>query len=115
MYLTEAPGFFPAFFSYIFRISAKAFSRRVDGVAEGVVGVGEGVGEGAFVDVGSGLLLWDADGDGVTAGVDFVIDFIFTPLFQINFWPDLMQVNFRFAETLVAPTLEHLVPARVAP
>ena len=46
--------------------------------------------------------------------VDAEVEEIATPLFQINFLPDLTQVYFLPPSVLVAPTLVHLVPAMVA-
>lgn len=40
--------------------------------------------------------------------------FTTTPLFQINFFPDLMHVYFRLETTRVLPTLLHLVPVILA-
>jgi hypothetical protein len=52
---------------------------------------------------------------GVTAGDGFVLGlaagFMATPLFQINFLPDLMQVYFLPLTTEVAFTLVHFAPA----
>ena len=39
---------------------------------------------------------------------------LLTPLFQTNFFPDLMQVKILLPATDVTPTLVHLVPALVA-
>ena len=67
----------------------------VDGVGLGVevgVGVAEGVGAGVATGVGVGL---------ETA----------TPLFQTNFFPDLMQVNFFPPNVAVEPALEQVAPA----
>jgi hypothetical protein len=62
-------------------------------------GEGSGVGSTGFI---SGLA------DGFGAGL------IATPLFQINFEPDLMQVNFLPPDTEVDPTFAHLLPALTA-
>ena len=68
------------------------------GVALGV-GIALGVGDGSTL------------GRSGTTGVGF---FIATPLSQINFLPDLMQVNF-FPPTIeVDPTFEHVVPVLTA-
>jgi hypothetical protein len=46
-----------------------------------------------------------------TAGVAFTV----TPLSQINFLPDLMQVYFLFETVFVVPALVQVEPARPAP
>jgi hypothetical protein len=56
---------------------------------------------------GSGELLAAPLGAGVGLGAAFTA----TPLFQINFLPDFMQVNFLPATVEVAPALLHLAPA----
>jgi len=48
-------------------------------------------------------------GDGVGVGLPSEI-----PLFQTNFFPDLMQVKVLFPTTDLIPTLVHLAPALVA-
>ena len=60
----------------------------------GIIGVGVGVGVGV--------------GDGVGVGLTA------TPLFQTNFFPDLMQVKVLFPTTDLVPALVHLAPALVA-
>ena len=71
------------------------------------VGVGVGVGTGVGVGVGStGLKTGLGDGFGAAL--------IATPLFQISFLPDLMQVNFFPAFVAVAPALVHFAPAFTA-
>jgi len=68
------------------------------------VGVGAGVGVGVGVGFGAGV--------GVGLGVVLTTP---TPLFQINFLPDLMQVNF-FPEAIEdAPALLQDAPAFTAP
>jgi predicted histidine transporter YuiF (NhaC family) len=48
---------------------------------------------------------------GVGLEVGFGAAFTATPLFQMSFLPDLMQVNFFPPETEVAPAFVHLAPA----
>lgn len=50
----------------------------------------------------------DTDGDGDGDGE--IADCILMPLFQISFFPDLMQVYLRLATVLVALNLVHVVP-----
>jgi hypothetical protein len=50
-------------------------------------------------------------GVGVGVGVAF---FTATPLFQINFFPDLTQVYFLPAAVLICPTFLHASPALTA-
>ena len=61
--------------------------------------------------MGVGLTLGDGDelGVGLTLGTG-VGTLIATPLFQINFFPDLIQVYLIHAEVAVAPILVHDVP-----
>lgn len=47
----------------------------------------------------------------MTIGFGFLIT---TPLFQINFFPDLIHVYFLPLLLLVAPTEEHVVPGFIA-
>ncbi len=65
--------------------------------------------------IGLGDADGDADGDakGEAVGVGAVLD-IKTPLFQINFLPDLMHVNFFPEEIELAPNFEQVPPAFVA-
>jgi hypothetical protein len=51
---------------------------------------------------------------GADAGVGFEPATTFIPLFQNNFFPDLMQVNFLPDATEVIPALVHLAPALAA-
>ena len=64
------------------------------------------MGDGAIVGVGA------TSGIGVGEGVDvgFTTGTTFTPLFQTNFFPDLMQVYFTPLVVDVAPTLLQLCP-----
>jgi hypothetical protein len=79
----------------------------VDGVAEGVgVAEGEGVAEGVGVAEGEGV----AEGFGVAEGDGAGLE-TSTPLFQTNFFPDLMQVNFFPLNVAVAPALVQVAPA----
>ena len=52
-------------------------------------------------------------GVGVGAGVG--VGFIMTPLFQTNFCPDLMHLNFLPWEIFVSPLVKHLAPVLTAP
>ena len=61
-----------------------------------MVGEGVGVGDGNNVEVDFGVGVIDVAGVAVGVATDFGSA---TPLFQINFLPDLMQVNF-FPETV---------------
>jgi hypothetical protein len=79
-------------------------------------GVGVGVGEGVTVGVGVGV----AVGVGATVGVGEVAGVgvaegtgteTFTPLFQINFLPDLTHVNFFPLAVVVVPTFLQGAPA----
>jgi hypothetical protein len=67
------------------------------------VGVGVGVGVGVSVGVGVGV------GEGV--GVAFLTA---TPLFQTNFFPDLMQVYLIPDDVLVLPSTLQAVPGLTA-
>jgi hypothetical protein len=67
------------------------------------VGVGVGVGVGVSVGVGVGV------GEGV--GVAFLTA---TPLFQTNFFPDLMQVYLIPDDVLVFPSTLQAVPGLTA-
>jgi predicted anti-sigma-YlaC factor YlaD len=74
-----------------------------------IEGIGVGVGDGDEVGAGigsTGLKTGLAEGFGAAL--------IATPLFQISFLPDLMQVNFFPAFVAVAPALVHLAPALTA-
>ena len=54
--------------------------------------------------VGVGVAVGDGDGVGDVVGVAIGVgDLAGTPLFQINFLPDLMQVNFLPFEVAVRP------------
>ena len=64
-----------------------------------------GVGEGVGVGVGVGV------GEGVGIGVAFLAA---TPLFQINFFPDLMQVYLIPDDVLVLPSTLQAVPGLTA-
>ena len=68
------------------------------------------MGDGAIVGVGA------TSGIGVGEGVDvgFTTGTAFTPLFQTNFFPDLMQVYFTPLLVDVAPTLLQLCPLFIA-
>ena len=66
-------------------------------------GVGVGVGVGVAVGVGVGV------GEGI--GVAF---FTATPLFQTNFFPDLIQVYLIPDDVLVLPSVLHVVPGLTA-
>lgn len=67
-----------------------------------------GRGAGVVVEVGLGSVEILGSGSG------FAAIFISTPLFQMSFFPDLIQVNFEFAIVFVVPAFVHLVPAIVA-
>ena len=67
------------------------------------MGVGDGDGDGDGVGVGV------ADGDGEAVGLGSV-----TPLFQINFLPDLTHVNLLPFAVAVVPTFLHGSPALTA-
>jgi hypothetical protein len=74
-----------------------------------VVGVGKAVGVEVGVGVGVGST-------GLKTGFKsgFGAAFTATPLFQMSFLPDLMQVYFFPAFVAVAPALVHLAPALTA-
>jgi hypothetical protein len=71
-----------------------------------------GCGDSIFcVDVG--------DGEGVTVGLGVAVGvgvgfLTATPLFHINFVPDLIQVNFLPCEVLIWPLVVHVDPALIA-
>jgi len=69
------------------------------------VGIGAGVGVGVGVGVGIGV------GVGEGEGVAF---FTATPLFQINFFPDLIQVYLIPDDVLVWPSTLQAVPGLTA-
>ena len=73
------------------------------------VGVGVGVGDGVGVGEGVGVGVGEGVGEGV--GVTFLTA---TPLFQINFFPDLMQVYLIPDDVLVFPSVLHVVPGLTA-
>jgi hypothetical protein len=76
------------------------------GVGLGVgVAVGVGVGEGVAVGVGEGVAV------GVGEGVAFLTAM---PLFQTNFFPDLIQVYLIPDDVLVVPSVLHVVPGLTA-
>ena len=64
------------------------------------VGLGEGEGLGDGVEVGEGVEVIMGTGFGIT-----------TPLFQISFFPDLIQVNLKPFTTWFCPNLVHAEPA----
>ena len=79
-------------------------------------GVGEGLGDAVGVELEVGLALglgefvfgvgdWETDGFGSGA-----VFFIWVPLSQTNFLPDLIQVNFLPPKFLVNPIFEQLAP-----
>ena len=82
--------------------------------AAGPVGFGDGESVGSAVFVGFGEGDGVGVGSGAFVGVGVATGFIATPLFQINFFPLLMQVYLLLATVLVAPTLLHFVPEIVA-
>lgn len=59
--------------------------------------VGDAVGDAEETGVGVGVGVWGGVGVGEGVGVVFIL----TPLFQINFFPDLIQVNFNEPTTWV--------------
>ena len=69
------------------------------------LGLGEAVGEAVGLTLGDG----EAIGVGLILG-DGTGDLIATPLFQINFLPDLMHVYLIPADFAVAPSLLQVVP-----
>lgn len=78
-----------------------------EGIGKGV-DVGEGVGVGGGVGVGVGVGLGAGVGIGLGVGVAFLTT---TPLFQSNFFPDLMQVYFLPLYVLTMPCFEQTDPA----
>ena len=79
-----------------------------------IVGVGVGVGVGASLGDGVGVGVSLGEGVGVGVLLGGATTGIFTPLFQINFLPDLTQVNFLPRYVLVLPALGQVVPAFTA-
>ena len=77
------------------------------GVTSGV-GVGVGVGVGCGCGTGWG---WEI---GVGVGVAFTVRTV-TPLFQISFFPDFMQVNVFPLLICFAPAFKHFEPGVTAP
>jgi hypothetical protein len=53
-------------------------------------------------------------GAGVGVGVGVGVEVVATPLFQTNFLPDLMQVNFLPWEVLIWPLVVHAEPVLIA-
>ena len=87
-----------------------SLDQAINGISSLVAeGVGEGVGVGVAVGVGEGVGV--GVGVGVATGTGF---FTATPLFQINFLPDLTQVYLIPADVLVRPTFLHVVPGLTA-
>ena len=70
--------------------------------------MGVAVGDAVGVAVGDAVGVAVGDAVGVGVGAGFAIA---TPLFQINFLPDFMQVYFLPAYTEVDPAFEQLAPA----
>jgi hypothetical protein len=84
------------------------------GVRVGVaVTVGVGLGVGSTIGVGVGVGEVDEVGVEDDVGVELG-DLIATPLFQTNFFPDFIQVNFLPPEVAVCPCFLQTAPAFMA-
>ncbi len=95
--------------------------KAVDETDSVALGVGRGLGTWGVGDVadGKGVVVGEDSGVGSLGKISGLTDglgagLIATPLFQTNFLPDLMHVNFLPPAIDVAPTLEHLSPAFTA-
>ena len=74
------------------------------------LGVGEALGVALGVGFGVSNTFGEVLGVGIAVGIGFGV-FTFTPLFQINFFPDLMQVNLMLSTVLIWFNLGQGAPA----
>ena len=67
-----------------------------------------------FAGTGTGVGVASTTGAGVDAGAVEGAGEAFLPLLQTNFFPDLMQVNFKLATDLTLPLVSQTAPALIA-
>ena len=67
-----------------------------------------------FAGTGTSVGVASAAGAGVDAGAAEAAGETFSPLLQINFFPDLMQVYFKLATVLTCPFVLQTAPALIA-